>query len=978
MTIAATGIDVASLAMSPYMSEKSPYMNEKSPNISININDNNNNNKDLLPPSGVSPGGITPSSALNSATEKAEGNKSVIDVSTVNEVEDSKKKNYTPSEFEMLVMDAADAVAALSIDQFTDIKEEDEEEEDNEIGMVEPPEMPSTPPPPGKQYALVAQPILSEDGEQVISWSYSYQLVDTEQYNMAQKLQEQADMESDEDDDDDDDDDDSVSSDDVPLASARAQSNSEGNTGQIPMRDAINMFQNLDPTSEEFAKLLQSQRMSVLKGDSTLTPAELANLQLQLQQHKEDENPSQVQPPQQFQLFAPNSLMAQREKVNAQRKILEEQQQKIREEFGNVHTGPLLGTVNKDSKKPKLDGGLVGELDRRAREKEILKKMGLYKPPPPQEHLPSYLQKSGGVTSNPHLSMQLNRNSMLMNPPNMLNNPLMRPPPVIQPPLIRNSIIQNPMMNFGQPGFYPPPPASIYGGALPLPPPQGGIIPNPAVPRHIDYEFDDAINIHERDNLAKSWLEKEREKERQRQYERKAEHSMRMSKSFPSNMNNLSKNYSDSENEDEPLGTLAVSSKKKYKKSKDTDTDSSESSSSSESESESSSESESETETESESGTESESQSDTKKSHKKKSKKSELKEKASSNIDVEKNSTIDEPMTPIEKKKAKSSTGGEFEEAFNKKGRRPSDAASSSDTSSSSEDNSYRRSKRKYSSHYSQPHSARHVPSTDFFYRRQPPPPQNVVSPYGNYVNSYNPNMYNRMYSSPALGNVTPGGSRRYSYSESDDSYSDRRHRRHRDRGKRSKRHHRRRSSSESSYSDDSDSSYSSDYSRRRRRRHRHRDKDRSKSSKKSHKKKSSKKGHKKNESSVSDVEDVSKIDIKRTSSPDIIVPPTVPTGLTPDILEELEESFDQFIDECIEMKPKYQVTQNDLYNTFSAWWGKQPIAQKAGEQQPSFKDLESIMIDNGFTLRPWKKSKYSPEPPADGKDVWHNLKIKE
>ena len=36
--------------------------------------------------------------------------------------------------------------------------------------------------------------------------------------------------------------------------------------------------------------------------------------------------------------------------------------------------GPLLGTVNPEANKPKLEGGLLGEVNRREREKEALKK----------------------------------------------------------------------------------------------------------------------------------------------------------------------------------------------------------------------------------------------------------------------------------------------------------------------------------------------------------------------------------------------------------------------------------------------------------------------------------------------------------------------------------------------------------------------------------------------------------------------------
>ena len=512
MTLATTGIDVANLTKS---SIKSPYL-ENQKLSSVELHD-----KELA----MSPSNNTPSFInYNNQTVPIVGNaeKSDHDKSAIN-VEEENNKKFVPSEFESLVMDAADAIAALSIDRFEEIKEEDESEgeseESDQNGMVEPPEMPSTPPPPGKQYALVAQPILSEDGDQVITWNYSYQLVDNEQYNVAQKLQEQADMESD---DDDDDDNENVSYDDIPLANSRIRNASETNEfNQIPIKDTINMFQGVDPTSEEFSKLLQSQRMNVLRGDSTLSPAELANLQLQIQQHKDNSVLTQQIAPA-FQLFAPNSLMAQREKVNVQRKILEEQQQKIREELDTVHTGPLLGTVSKDSKKPKLEGGLVGDLDRRAREKEILKKMGLYKPPPPQEHIPSYLQKSGVIQSNPQLSIQnqalLNRQSML--PPQMINNSLIRPN-ILQPPLIHNPMVQNPLMNFGQPGFYLPIPlASLYG----VPPPPSTVIPNPIATR---------------------------------QFERNNEYNVKTSKSIPSNLNNLDNNYIDSDNEDEPLVNIA-------------------------------------------------------------------------------------------------------------------------------------------------------------------------------------------------------------------------------------------------------------------------------------------------------------------------------------------------------------------------------------------------------------------------------------
>jgi hypothetical protein len=46
----------------------------------------------------------------------------------------------------------------------------------------------------------------------------------------------------------------------------------------------------------------------------------------------------------------------------------------------NPTSGPLLGSLDElEKKKPKLEGGLLGEMDRRAKEVQYLKKMGLYK-----------------------------------------------------------------------------------------------------------------------------------------------------------------------------------------------------------------------------------------------------------------------------------------------------------------------------------------------------------------------------------------------------------------------------------------------------------------------------------------------------------------------------------------------------------------------------------------------------------------------
>ena len=43
-------------------------------------------------------------------------------------------------------------------------------------------------------------------------------------------------------------------------------------------------------------------------------------------------------------------------------------------------SGPLLGSLDElDKKKPKLEGGLLGEMDRREKEVQYLKKMGIYK-----------------------------------------------------------------------------------------------------------------------------------------------------------------------------------------------------------------------------------------------------------------------------------------------------------------------------------------------------------------------------------------------------------------------------------------------------------------------------------------------------------------------------------------------------------------------------------------------------------------------
>jgi len=212
----------------------------------------------------------------------------------------------------------------------------------------------------------------------------------------------------------------------------------------------------------------------------------------------------------------------------------------------------------------------------------LSKNKGLYKKsPPPQEYHPSYLQRNGGS-----IQSNLNINPMMTNlplspPQSIINNSLIHQPSVIPlSPSINDTFIQNPMVN--SPGYYSPPPSLFYGRI-----PQriyGGIIPNPAVPSYLDYEFNKELNMRK--------------------------HNMRLSNSYPKNTNNLINNYSNnSDNKDEPLGNIYINSLKRNKKnryypSSEYDT---ESETVSGSDTETETESDSETVTESSSGSETES-----------------------------------------------------------------------------------------------------------------------------------------------------------------------------------------------------------------------------------------------------------------------------------------------------------------------------------------------------------------------------------
>lgn len=115
------------------------------------------------------------------------------------------------------------------------------------------------------------------------------------------------------------------------------------------------------------------------------------------------------------EFFGANSLLAH---VKASK----EQQQHQKAVY--YQDGPLLGKVDKEEKKVKLEGGLLGEMNRREKEREYLKKMGMY-----QSLQPTALT----AQIPPHLYPGLAGPSggMMMMPPTQL----VPPPPQLFPPV---------------------------------------------------------------------------------------------------------------------------------------------------------------------------------------------------------------------------------------------------------------------------------------------------------------------------------------------------------------------------------------------------------------------------------------------------------------------------------------------------------------------------------------------------------------
>ncbi|KAI8913794.1 hypothetical protein DFJ77DRAFT_464697 [Powellomyces hirtus] len=144
-------------------------------------------------------------------------------------------------------------------------------------------------------------------------------------------------------------------------------------------------------------------------------------------------------------------------------------------------SGPLLGHVldSATQRKPKLVGGLLGQVDRMEKEKEMLKKMGVWRPTgaPTGGYIPTYLR--GGMGG----SAAARNSFMAMGGP---MSPGMGMPPGMMPMGAWGGL-PYPMSEFGDP-------------------------------------HEDPSMAAQREELRKEWLEKERMKERQRATERNGEY----------------------------------------------------------------------------------------------------------------------------------------------------------------------------------------------------------------------------------------------------------------------------------------------------------------------------------------------------------------------------------------------------------------------------------------------------------------------
>ncbi|KND02648.1 uncharacterized protein SPPG_01735 [Spizellomyces punctatus DAOM BR117] len=251
----------------------------------------------------------------------------------------------------------------------------------------------------------------------------------------------------------------------------------------------------------------------------------------------EDENDEEAQDQGEFNLYAPQSLLAQLDERNkaAPRRpgpliqlapdVLEEQEQRLAkaahggsgpppgaymQPFMPYQDGPLLGKVDKEERKPKVVGGLLAEVDRREKEKEMLKKMGMYRPQVAGSYIPSYLR--GGMAG-------LQRQS-IMGPPAGMGVP-MGPMGPMGPPM---------GMGMGMPpmgGFPAGAPPGAFGFPPGMMPPPGpwGMSPYGYPMSEMGEVYEDPATAMQREELRQQWLERERAKERQRMQERQVEWS---------------------------------------------------------------------------------------------------------------------------------------------------------------------------------------------------------------------------------------------------------------------------------------------------------------------------------------------------------------------------------------------------------------------------------------------------------------------
>ncbi|KAI8822645.1 uncharacterized protein EV422DRAFT_524844 [Fimicolochytrium jonesii] len=177
--------------------------------------------------------------------------------------------------------------------------------------------------------------------------------------------------------------------------------------------------------------------------------------------------------------------------VQLEREVVEHEEQKLVQPAYvpqySQHAGPLLGHVpdNVPNRRPKMVGGLLAEVERREKEKEMLKRMGVWRPTtaPTGGYIPTYLR--GGMNGGAG-----NRNSMAgFGPMGMPGMPPMMPP--MMPPHIGPTGLMSPW------GY----PISEFGDP-----------------------HEDPSMAAQREELRREWLEKERAKERQRMSERTVEY----------------------------------------------------------------------------------------------------------------------------------------------------------------------------------------------------------------------------------------------------------------------------------------------------------------------------------------------------------------------------------------------------------------------------------------------------------------------